>query len=118
MFADIWTNVVGKMHEHCSATVSGFQRRAVKGVSFPCMIEATPTDVVEGVVYFGLTDREMKILDEFEAQQYQRQTVGCRMNGEVVDAEVYLWRDEYRELIDGDWDPDWFQRKGISQFRR
>ena len=116
MFPDVWMAVVGAAHEHCAASICGFQRRAVKGADYPCLIESDENDKVEGVVYFDLTDVELNLLDQFEAEQYERRTVDCTCSDKLLKTEVYIWRSQYRELVGGEWDVDWFRREGIHRF--
>lgn len=109
-----------------AATVSGLKRCCVRGQVFPAVFPAAADERVRGRVLLGLTPREVEILDVYEAEEYRRQRVAATIVaegeeaedkegmaaaaaaagaaaekplpsvGEVVEADIYVWRDEYR----------------------
>jgi gamma-glutamylcyclotransferase (GGCT)/AIG2-like uncharacterized protein YtfP len=107
-----------------AAAVAGLKRCRVRGQVFPAVVRsAAPGDRVRGRVLLGLTAREVEILDVYEAEEYRRERVAATVLaegegeeegdegkagaaaaaaeagpavGEVVEADVYVWRDEYR----------------------
>lgn len=109
-----------------AAAVQGLKRCRVRGQVFPAVVAAPPEASVRGRVLLGLSPREVEILDVYEAEEYRRERVrativaegeeveagaaaasggdgGAGAEGEavpavgdVVEADIYVWRDEYR----------------------
>jgi gamma-glutamylcyclotransferase (GGCT)/AIG2-like uncharacterized protein YtfP len=106
-----------------AAAVQGLRRCRVRGQVFPAVVAAAADDAasVRGRVLLGLTPREVEILDVYEAEEYRRERVHATILaegegeqagaaaagmvggdeeevavGDVVEADIYVWRDEYR----------------------
>jgi hypothetical protein len=109
-----------------AAAVSGLRRCRVRGQVFPAVVAAPEAEsTVRGRVLLGLTPREVEILDVYEAEEYRRERVEATVVaegeeedkdkaaaaaagggaaaaadgpavGDVVEADIYVWRDEYR----------------------
>ena len=120
MFEKVWLRVVGTPRESASGKVAGVKRFAVKGASYPGMVESTTESTVEGVVYFDLADEDLVLLDRFEGACYKRCSVTCELDdGRIVAAFCYFFRDRFRYLLaDRAWDVEAFEREGIRSFLR
>lgn len=109
-----------------AARVQGLRRCRVRGQVFPAVVPAAAgaddASSVRGRVLLGLTPREVEILDVYEAEEYRRErvratilaegegdeAVGAAASGggggdeaavavgDVVEADIYVWRDEFR----------------------
>jgi gamma-glutamylcyclotransferase (GGCT)/AIG2-like uncharacterized protein YtfP len=108
-----------------AAAVQGLKRCRVRGQVFPAVVSAPPEASVRGRVLLGLSPREVEILDVYEAEEYRRERVRATIVaegeeeekgavagggggggagaedavpavGDVVEADIYVWRDEYR----------------------
>jgi hypothetical protein len=103
-----------------AATAPGLKRCRVRGQVFPAVVPAPAPASVRGRVLLGLTPREVEILDVYEADEYRRERVAATIVsegeeeagaagaaagavvtplpvvGDVVEADIYVWRDEYR----------------------
>ena len=118
MFEKVWLRVVGARRESASGKVAGVKRFAVKGASYPGMLESTPESTVAGLVYFDLADEDLVLLDRFEGACYKRCSVTCELDdGRIVAAFCYFFRDRFRYLLaDREWDAEAFEKEGIRSF--
>jgi gamma-glutamylcyclotransferase (GGCT)/AIG2-like uncharacterized protein YtfP len=120
MFPDVWMRIVERSFRHQPATLAHFQAYRVKNADYPGLRPTEPTDAVQGVLYHDLDPSAIMLLDAFEGDFYERQTVTCldfRQN--PVTAEVYVvtpahWNDLEANL----WDVHEFQREGLGRFLR
>jgi gamma-glutamylcyclotransferase (GGCT)/AIG2-like uncharacterized protein YtfP len=74
------------------ARLSGFRRLRVEGASYP-MLVADPQGVVEGRLWRGATAADLRRLDAYEGEGYERVPIEVETaSGERLRAEVYLAR--------------------------
>jgi len=118
MFDQVWNRVVGGSYQKYSARLYGFERRKIKGETYPAIIEATVKDWVDGQLYKNVSETDIDNLDRFEGEYYIRQLTQCNLpDGSGEPAVVYVFRQRYRSLLDSaDWNPDWFANFGIHTF--
>ena len=118
MFKQVWTRVVCGTYCSLQGAVAGFERRFVKGETYPCLVPTDGNHPVEGIVYLDVVESDLARLDLFEGGYYERLTTRCKvMQGDFLDVAVYVFKPEYRELAaPRDWDPDWFEEFGLSIF--
>jgi gamma-glutamylcyclotransferase (GGCT)/AIG2-like uncharacterized protein YtfP len=78
------------------AWLKGFHRYKVENVAYPAVLATDKSATVDGLLVRGLTDAEMRALDEFEGSSYRRTSVQVTFanNGEPVPANVYAWSDD------------------------
>ena len=118
MFQRVWSLVVGGNYEKVDARLHGFKRRKVSGENYPAVLPATNVDHVDGKIYLNLSESDIKSLDTFEGEYYQRQPVDCALpDGSTIMAFVYVLKEKYWDLIeDEEWDLNWFSEVGIHSF--
>jgi gamma-glutamylcyclotransferase (GGCT)/AIG2-like uncharacterized protein YtfP len=118
MFDEVWSQLVCGDYVKRSARLQGFTRRRVHGDVYPVIVRGRDGDWVDGVVYFGVDDADLKRLDLFEAEPYDRQTHLVVVDGcEKHPADAYVLKDDYRHMIhDCEWDPQWFEREALPIF--
>jgi len=78
---------------------------------------------VDGILLTDLSDREMIILDEYEGEEYRKGVADVSWLSDDTDdsshqeqAIIYIWRDEYAYLLNGDWDKDSFESKHFDGY--
>mmetsp|Transcript_24895 Transcript_24895/g.67797 ORF Transcript_24895/g.67797 Transcript_24895/m.67797 type:complete len:153 (+) Transcript_24895:167-625(+) len=87
------------------ASITGYSRFKVKNAVFPAIVPDKPDKIVQGMVLFDLTPHEQHILDVYEAEEYYKTSVQALVQGELVPADVYVFKDEYRkQLLPEEWD--------------
>lgn len=108
MFPEVWEKVVRGRYRSAQATAHGHVRFAVRGETYPGMVEAQGQSV-NGVVYFDVAQEDIAALDVFEGEQYRRVTLPVVLaSGETVAADSYLYLD-MTQLMDAPWEPERFQ---------
>ncbi|WP_210395805.1 gamma-glutamylcyclotransferase family protein [Motiliproteus sediminis] len=117
MYEAVWSQVVRGHYRQCLAGLAGYRRWCVRGEHYPGLWPAMATDKVSGVLYFDLEAGDLARLDAFEGAYYRRQRLPCEVAGEVVEAEVYLFRSRYRQLLTTrEWQAETFERQGLQPF--
>ncbi len=118
MFSEIWRKVVGQDYPKIQATITGYQRRRIRGETYPALIQGSHNDRVEGILYLGVSPEYLARLDRFEGETYERIEAKCHTgNGSAVPAFVYVFKQEYMKLVEDElWDPEWFLREGMEIF--
>jgi gamma-glutamylcyclotransferase (GGCT)/AIG2-like uncharacterized protein YtfP len=105
MHPAVFHRVTGLQRVAQAAMVQGYRRGAVKGATYPAMIESAQGEV-EGVVFRDLPAACWTRLDRYEGGLYRRH--GCRAlleDGGSLRAQVYLLHPAYLLRLDGrDWD--------------
>ena len=82
--------------------LKGFARWRIHGATFPAIIRSED-DSVTGVLLEELTQRELRALDYYEDESYERLEVRVEPisgGGEQIDAMAYVWPSEHSNLID------------------
>ena len=87
------------------ATLQGYTRRAVKGLSYPGIFPDAG-GLVQGCLYQDLPDSAWAPLDRFEGEMYARRQVQAALeDGNPLLAQVYVVRPEFLHRLDTrDWD--------------
>ncbi|ORY96568.1 Butirosin biosynthesis, BtrG-like protein [Syncephalastrum racemosum] len=94
------------------AILKGHRRYALKGLDYPGVIRTDKEeDQVLGVVCEGLLPGDVKRLDAFEGDEYERRpaTVHIADNEDIqVDCQVYIWTAGNHHLEAHDWELEGF----------
>ena len=120
MFAPVWSRVVKGNYASSIEQISGFSRFRVIGEQYPAVLReqaplSGPTakpSVLEGRVYWNLSEPDQERLDRFEGSDYQRIQV-LTASHKSVGLYLYLWSDR---VSAEPWDPAWFEGEGMSLF--
>lgn len=117
MFGPVWSRVVRREYDSHDASVSGFKRRQVKGTTYPAIYPNENGDTLAGRVYLNVSGEDMNRLDIFEGEYYQRQSTRCSGEFGEIEAEIYVFKTDYIDLISElEWNPEWFLREGMQIF--
>lgn len=118
MFDQVWSNVVSGRYEKVSARLYGYKRRKIRGEIYPTVLPGTNRDHVDGIIYLDVSESDMKNLDAFEGECYQKEMAECGLtDGGIISAWVYVFKEQYRDLVvDEPWDPVQFLENGIHAF--
>ncbi len=112
MWPVVLESVIGRRLEGVPAILEGFIRLRVKGEHYPVIVPSA-TDVVEGMIYVGLTATDFQHLDRFEGEAYDRVTV--QAGG--AHAQAYVLSDRWRHLADDcRWYPEQLGPEKLSAF--
>ncbi|MDD2384163.1 MAG: gamma-glutamylcyclotransferase [Sulfurospirillaceae bacterium] len=116
MFSGVWKRLIKGDYKAERGTINGYARRCVKGDEYPVIFPANES--VTGVVYFDISEEDMKILDAFEGEYYERKTLIASLgNHQSVQVEVYVLKEQYYLIIDDKpWSETYFAQEGIKRF--
>ncbi len=91
------------------AVILDHVRRRLRGRSYPGIVPRSGHET-PAVVYEGLDDESLRILDAFEDALYQRRPVRVRLaSGEVIEAMAYIVAELHAtEMTDEPWELDAF----------
>ena len=99
-------------------TLRDYERRALKGKSYPGLREQSGS-FVRGVVYFDVSRPAWERLDRFEGDRYAKKEVTVLLDdGSTALAWVYLTTPLFLcELSEDGWDYEEFRREGKADFQ-
>jgi gamma-glutamylcyclotransferase (GGCT)/AIG2-like uncharacterized protein YtfP len=110
MFPPVWHEVTGSLAFGKAATLVGFERRALRGRTYPGLVEA-PDGSTEGILYVDVSETALRRLDAFEGDEYERATVTVQTHGGPRTATTYVLAPRRREDLEHfDWEPPRFAR--------
>ena len=114
MFDEVWRRVVAGHYRSAPATLHGYRRFEVGGVTYPGMI-AAPGEQVSGLLYLDVGADDMARLDAFEGAEYRRDALQVMLaGGETVYAWSYVWLDQAR-VTDAPWQSEAFRLREFLQ---
>jgi len=118
MFEPVWSRLTQGQYVRRPARLHGFARRKVRHDVYPVVFPSQDSAWVDGMVYLDVSKEDIKRLDHFEGEFYDRQEhMTIVEGGEKVTAAVYVLKDHYHYIIDSaNWDPDWFAQEGLPTF--
>ncbi len=118
MFEPVWSRLVRGTYRKTPARLHGFTRRRVRGDVYPAVFRSQDEDWVDGIVYLDVSDEDIRRLDSFEGDLYDRQSQWVVVEGaEGVSAYAYVLKEKYAHMMDErEWDPLWFARHGLPVF--
>ena len=68
MFDPVWSRVVAGSYERCEAILQGYDRKAVRGETYPVLMPSSALSQVQGVVYCNVSSADLARLDHFEGE--------------------------------------------------
>lgn len=115
------------------AILHAHQRHKVKHADYPAILPTSPSSTVRGTLVEGLTDGDIWRLDIFEGSEYERQKVKVKVlqgqgtgdlsqkeeenvEGEVIEAEAYIWTAGAQRLEAEEWDFSEFVRDKMKRW--
>ena len=101
------------------AELKGYACFSLLSKDYPALIKHDETSVVDGLLLHPLGTSQRKKLDDFEGEGYVVTPVQVTVVGEegqMVDADIYLWNGE-RDAVSADrWDVDTFIRERLDDW--
>ncbi|MFD8910174.1 gamma-glutamylcyclotransferase family protein [Streptomyces sp. NPDC059575] len=109
-FEAVLTGLVGRIPDHRPATAPGWRAAALDARVYPGLVPA-PASEAHGLLLTGMSEREWRILDTFEDDQYdlRRLDLAC---GSAAWAYVWQGGDVRAE----DWDARDFQDRHLQDY--
>ena len=118
MFDQVWTRVVAGNYQKTAAVLNGYDRKRVRGESYPVIYPSSIHSQVPGIVYFDVSAADLEKLDIFEGEYYDRKNeLVATREGKMISATVYVLRAEYYPLISfEEWDAAHFEKVDMQRF--
>lgn len=115
--AEIVRALLGRLPAHRPARLAGFTRGLLLGQPYPGITERTGA-FTTGVLYEGISSRELRLLDRFESRIYERRAVRVRCGGaRAVLAETYVVTPRQRHRITTRvWDAATFAERYLAEY--
>ncbi|EOA17535.1 hypothetical protein CARUB_v10005885mg [Capsella rubella] len=107
--------LLNRVPDSVSAVLSGLFR--LKGRVYPTILP-DGTGEVTGKVLKGITDDELKMLDEFEDVEYDRNAVQVALTdtSEKLQVQTYVWKNKHDPDLYGEWDFEEWKRHDKEGF--
>lgn len=121
MFADVFERIVHQRYDHERAQVRHFKRTAMRDQTYPAVLPGYHPRPLAGVVYLNVSGRDLRRLDIFEGDYYQRQSALVLLcdTRQWVHADLYVLKPRYRHLASRrEWSAERFQRYHLQKFIR
>lgn len=116
MYLPIWERMITTPYQRLPARLKKHRRLAIKGADYPALIPASHYEV-QGIVVLSLQRDDLRHLDRFEGEEYQRHVVNVELEGgRRLKAETYLYRPALASRLRRcDWDVDAFEKQGLKR---
>jgi len=114
---EVMSELIGRIVESSTATLAEFKCLSVSGQSYPG-IRPSKGSRVDGLLLHGLSRAEMKILDNYEGDQYQLESVSVDVRVDrPVKCLTYVFKPEfYHQLSDESWCNHAFRKNHLIAF--
>ncbi|HNG61389.1 MAG TPA: gamma-glutamylcyclotransferase, partial [Cellvibrionaceae bacterium] len=111
MFPAVWQQLVPERRPHRAAFLPHYSRRLIFLDTYPLIIPDATSPGILGTLYSGLTAEDIKRLDWFEGELYQRINLEVRVKTGLIACETYVPKPAYSALAMQDsWRGDIFQQ--------
>ena len=116
-FEEVMVAVTGKKHSRIEARLTGFARYRVSGATYPALVRSAGLSV-RGILYKNVSPESFDLLDRFEGEYYERQSVGATTDERTEQpAETYIICEEFKHLLSQDpWDCKYFAQNHLKAF--
>ena len=101
------------------AELQGYARFSLLGKDYPALMKHEDTSIVDGLLLYPRDESQRRKLDDFEGEAYAVIPVQVTVVGEqgqMVDADVYLWNGDRDAVSVDHWDLDMFIRERLDDW--
>jgi hypothetical protein len=101
------------------AELKGYARFSLFGKDYPALIKHHETSIVDGLLLCPQDQSQRKKLDDFEGEEYVVTPVQVTVIGEegqMVDADIYLWNGERDAVSVDHWDLRMFIQERLDDW--
>ncbi len=118
MFDEILEVLTGKTFKSQNAFLNDFSRYQIFDLEIPRKYPAIISNTgsrVEGKIIFDVDQQSLDILDSFEDEKYELKILKLYTEeGREYEVLTYVWKEEFRDMLKGDWDPNYFKDNYLS----
>lgn len=114
MYPERIKHLLGRCPDALSASLPGYARFLVRNATYPGIITAAGART-DGKIYLNLTDTELRRLDQYESDLYDRCLLSPQLDaGRTCEAWVYVIPEHHRHhLSEAPWDPITWRPKNL-----
>ncbi|GLT67519.1 hypothetical protein SLA2020_398200 [Shorea laevis] len=114
---DVVRVLLNRVPKSSVTILNGYHRFSIKGRRYPAIIPVENSKVT-GKVLLGMTDPELHIFDEFEALEYERNSVEVSLmeNSDKLHAYAYVWSNKNDPNLYGDWNFEEWKRVHVEDY--
>ncbi len=117
MLSDIIQGVLGRSLDPHVASVKGYQRYCVQNRVYPAMVKGSGDDFVRGIAYLDIDSHQLRLLDQFEGEMYQRVLLEAILTEQSIMAYAYICKPTYQHLLTSEiWTLDCFREDAQQEF--
>lgn len=116
---DVMRAVTGRVYEGEKARLPGYAIYRVKNTEYPGVVPLGNSET-DGIVYSGVSEKALKVLDAFEGEFYTRRLVEVHLqDGKTTEAWVYVIREEHGDVLsDEPWHLEQFLNEDFDSFMK
>jgi gamma-glutamylcyclotransferase (GGCT)/AIG2-like uncharacterized protein YtfP len=116
---EIMRQIVGREIPAVPAVLDDYACYLMRNQHYPAAASAAGSSIT-GLLYSGLTPRELALLDSYEGTEYRRLRVSVTTDeGRQAQAWVYVLRSQHAALLtDQAWSPDEFIKTQSENYRK
>ena len=116
LYDEVLNKLLSNQYQKIQAELAGYKcvrlKKEVYPVLVPCELSSTT-----GLLLIDVKPDDLQTLDEFEGDYYFRSTANVTAQEENYQAEVYLFKTEYGNLLaDELWDASEFRERVLGEF--
>ena len=116
MFDEVWQQLIPNRYSKIDAELEDYIRLKVREENYPGIIPSGGSKVT-GELIFNVSKEDIKQLDIFEGEYYQRDQVTVISGTTTFQAETYVFRKRYHSLLSNEvWEVETFKKSGLSSF--
>ncbi|KAL6775751.1 hypothetical protein ACKKBG_A18350 [Auxenochlorella protothecoides x Auxenochlorella symbiontica] len=120
-YPEVLRALIGRVPDLTPATLTGYRRYCVSQQVFPAIIPGEADDSVKGYTLYGLNAHEVKVMDEFESEEYVK-TAGAVLNAETDRLEsvlYYVWHPSLESQLERrSWSPEAFREQHLQAYTK
>ena len=117
MNQEVWFPLLQTKVVSIEARLSGYYRESLQGCTYPA-IRIQADSSVDGLVLLDLSAFQIEVLDSFEGELYQRESVVVNsVSDDSLECETYSLKPSYYHLMSGKaWDNNTFRKQHMYEF--
>lgn len=115
MHPKIWDRLISNNYETKPFEIFGYARKALKARVYPALI-VDETDSIRGLLYLNVQEEDLRIIDDFEGNEYTRMDLKSALSEEQASVHTYLYTGDKANLTTLDWDYEAFIKEHIVAF--
>ncbi len=115
--SEITEKLTGKTFKTTHAVLDGYKMYCVKDCDYPAILLEQGAEV-KGKILLNVDDSALKILSEYEGNEYEKRMVKVMCSNKVEDTLTFVWVKEKDRLENKKWNFAEFQNKKLGYYMK